>query len=146
MRQRRPSFSRGVLIDTSAYFAFADRDDVNRSSAQAIFTRLAERRIRLLTTDLILAETHALILNRLNRQLAIRFLHDTLRGSTAILWVTQADLELATEIIDRYDDKDFSLTDATSFAAMDRLGIKHAFTFDRHFAQFGLTVLTTDQL
>ena len=44
MKHRRPAFSRGVLIDTSAYFAFTDRDDVKHSAAQEIFARLAEIR------------------------------------------------------------------------------------------------------
>ena len=30
---------------------------------------------------------------------------------------------------------------ATSFSVMERLGIQHAFTFDRNFAQYGWTVL-----
>jgi predicted nucleic acid-binding protein len=47
-----------------------------------------------------------------------------------------------TSIIYQYDDKDFSLTDATSFAVMERLRVPAAFTFDRHFAQYGFTVLT----
>ncbi|MDP2936479.1 MAG: PIN domain-containing protein [Dehalococcoidia bacterium] len=145
MRQDRPSFSHGALIDTSAYFAFADRDDVHRSDAQAVFTRLAESRVRLLTTNLILAETHALILNRLNRLVASRFLHDTLQGSTTILWVTPADVQQAAQIIDQHDDKDFSLTDATSFAVMERLRIGVVFTFDHHFVQYGFSLLTPDR-
>lgn len=145
MRQHRPSLSRAILIDSSAYFAFADRDDVHRSAAQAILTHVAQGRVRLFTTNLIMAETHALILHRLNRLLATQFLHDTLQGSTTIVWVTPADVRRATEIIDQFDDKDFSLTDATSFAVMERLGITSAFTFDRHFAQFGFRLLTPDQ-
>ena len=47
----------------------------------------------------------------------------------------------ALEIIERYQDKEFSLTDATSFAVMERLGIEAAFAFDADFRQFGLTVL-----
>jgi predicted nucleic acid-binding protein len=40
----------------------------------------------------------------------------------------------------QYDDKDFSLTDALSFAVMDRLEISEAFTFDHHFRQYGFRV------
>ena len=41
----------------------------------------------------------------------------------------------------KYQDKDFSLTDAISFAVMERLQITQAFTFDRHFAQYGFTLV-----
>ena len=48
--------------------------------------------------------------------------------------MTNAD---AREIVFGYSDKDFSLTDATSFAVMERLRIPQAFTLDQNFAQFG---------
>ena len=57
------------------------------------------------------------------------------------MWITPADVQRATAIIYQYDDKDFSLTDATRFAIMERLRIRYAFTFDHHFAQYGLAVL-----
>jgi predicted nucleic acid-binding protein len=56
--------------------------------------------------------------------------------------VRSSDEERAKQIIYRYHDKDFSFTDAISFIVMDRLGLKLTFTFDRHFAQYGLTVLS----
>jgi predicted nucleic acid-binding protein len=59
-----------------------------------------------------------------------------------IVRVTPEDEAKAREITYRYDDKDFSLTDATSFAVMERLGIRAAFTFDRDFRQYGLDVPT----
>jgi len=57
-----------------------------------------------------------------------------------------ADEVRARHIIYQYDDKAFSMTDAISFAVMERLHITRAFTFDRHFAQYGFTVLTPDLL
>ena len=65
-------------------------------------------------------------------------------SDTTIIRVTQADEARARQIIARYDDKNFSLTDATSFAIMDRLGISRAMSFDGNFEQYGLTVLTPD--
>ena len=61
---------------------------------------------------------------------------------TAIEAVTPADEKKAKEIIQRYTDKEFSYTDATSFAVMERLGITAAFVFDTHFKQYGLKLLT----
>jgi predicted nucleic acid-binding protein len=37
--------------------------------------------------------------------------------------------------------KVFSMTDATSFVVMERLGIRHALSFDRDFRQYGWTLL-----
>jgi predicted nucleic acid-binding protein len=55
--------------------------------------------------------------------------------------VTANDERKAREIIERYQDKSFSYTDATSFALMERLGLKNAFAFDSHFRQYGLKLL-----
>jgi len=39
--------------------------------------------------------------------------------------------------LERYADKDFSLTDAISFAVMEWLGISVALSLDRHFVEYG---------
>ena len=52
-----------------------------------------------------------------------------------------ADEERAKQILFQYTDKDFSFADAISFAVMERLTIRLAFTFDRDFAQYGFPVL-----
>ena len=44
-------------------------------------------------------------------------------------------------IISKYTDKSFSYADATSFAVMERLGIRRAFAFDPHFRQYGFRVV-----
>ena len=60
---------------------------------------------------------------------------------TTVVRVSARDEQRARAIIARYTDKDFSLTDATSFAVMERLGISEAFTLDQNFAQYGWTML-----
>jgi predicted nucleic acid-binding protein len=47
------------------------------------------------------------------------------------------DEDRAWQILKSYTDKDFSYTDATSFAIMERLGFKTVFAFDEHFDQYG---------
>jgi predicted nucleic acid-binding protein len=142
MRNRGASQARRVLVDASAYFALLDNDDDYHAQALIIRDRLIAESWRLFTTSFVLAETHALLLNRLSQEIATRFLQDLEQSTTTLVWVTPADVQNAKAIIYQYDDKDFSLTDATSFAVMERLRIPYAFTFDRHFAQYGLTVLT----
>ncbi len=96
------------------------------------------------TSSFVLAETHALLLRRLGRQIAAQFLREIERSTTTVEWVSQDDVERAKQVIYQYDDKEFSLTDATSFVIMGRLNITYAFAFDRHFTQYGVTVLTPD--
>jgi predicted nucleic acid-binding protein len=133
---------RRVLIDTSAFFALTAPRDAAHHPALAIQQRLITERWRLYTTNLVIAETHALVLARLGRTIALRTLQRIDQGTTTIVRVSMADERRAREIITQYDDKDFSLTDATSFAVMERLRIAHAFTFDRNFVQYGLSVLS----
>ena len=141
MRNRRAAQAIRLLVDSSAYFALLDRDDSYHSQALAIRDRLIAEGWRLFTTSFVLAETHALLVNRLSQQIATKFLQDLEQSATTLVWVTPADVQRATAIIYQYDDKDFSLADATSFAIMARLRIPYAFTFDHHFAQYGLAVL-----
>ena len=142
MSPRRASQARRTLVDTSAYFALLDADDAHHQQARTISGHLIAAGWRLCTTSFVLTETHALLLNRLSQQLATRFLRDMEASPTTLVWVTPRDVQRAKAIIYQYDDKDFSLTDATSFAVMERMGIPTAFSFDRHFAQYGLTVLS----
>ncbi len=51
------------------------------------------------------------------------------------------DERRARDIVTSYQDKDFSLADAASFAVMERLRISTAFTLDRNFARFGWQML-----
>lgn len=126
-----------VFVDTSAFAALASVVDQDHDAAKAIQARIVQERRPLVTTNWVLAETHALLLGRVGRHLALRVLLTIDRSGIAIVRVSENDERQARHILEQYDDKDFSLTDATSFALMERLGITRAFTFDRHFAQYG---------
>jgi predicted nucleic acid-binding protein len=43
--------------------------------------------------------------------------------------------------LERYEDRDFSFTDAVSFAVMSERRIREALTLDTHFAAAGFAVL-----
>jgi predicted nucleic acid-binding protein len=143
---RRTALPDSVFTDTSAYFALSYTSDASHASAQVHMRELAAARCRLYTSNFIAAELHALLLTRINRFVAATALA-TLDASqlTTMERVTEGDELRAREIIARYTDKDFSLTDATSFAIMERLGISHAFTYDRNFAQYGWAVIGLEQ-
>ena len=107
--------------------------------------RLVEERRRFVTTNAVVFETHGLVVNRMNQQIAWNVLV-ALRASQTIVRVRSRDEERAEAILAQYADKDFSMTDALSFAVMERLGISVAFSLDRHFIQYGWQVVDFDDL
>ena len=136
---------RSVLVDTSAWYALVAEGEDRNADAQRLLTTLDPSRAELITTNFVVAETHALILRRRGRLDALAWLHRLRHGQIAeIDRFGEADEDRAVAIIEGYRDKAFSYTDATSFAVMRRLGIETAFSFDRHFAQFGVTTLGLD--
>lgn len=128
-----------VFIDSSAYFAANDPRDDNHAAAVATARRLVQDRAQIYTTNFIIAETHTLLLTRRNRDVAAQVLARLDASDTRIVRATEADERRAREIIRQYVDKDFSLIDTISFAVMERLHLRLAWTYHAHFAQFGFT-------
>lgn len=114
------------------WYAAADRGDRSNDRAKHLLTEEKH----LVTSDHVLVETWVLLRHRLQREAAERF-WEALRSGVAIVEaVTSADLEVAWSIGERYPDQDFSIVDRTSFAVMQRLGIRRALAFDNDFAVF----------
>jgi uncharacterized protein len=68
------------------------------------------------------------------RQFGLRLLDE---ASIPIIRVTPADERRAWDIFRQYKDKRFSFVHCTSFAIMQRVGMRSAFAFDEDFRQFG---------
>jgi predicted nucleic acid-binding protein len=131
-----------VFVDTSAVYALLDRSDSRHEAAKDALQQLRLARTEPLLTNVVLAECHALSLARLGHEVARRWL---LGNVWPVERVTREDEARATTIIGQYTDKSFSYTDATSFAVMERLGIRRAFAFDPHFRQYGFQLLGPPQ-
>ncbi|MDO8690606.1 MAG: PIN domain-containing protein [Dehalococcoidia bacterium] len=140
LRERR------VFFDSGAYLALLDAQDENHTAAVDLLNQLADARYRPFTTNAVVFESYSLVLSALGRDHAFRFLAGLESGNTVIVRVGPSDEQLAKEILHKYDDKEFSFVDALSFVVMERLRIPVAFAFDRHFTQYGLTILTPDQV
>jgi predicted nucleic acid-binding protein len=130
-----------VFVDTSFYVAFAYPGDAYHRAAIALARDLATSRVSLFTTNFVATETHGLVLARAGRAAALRTLQRLYAAGELLIRISEEDERRAMAILVQYDDKDFSLADATSFAVMERLSLTTAVTFDRHFAQYGWQVL-----
>lgn len=130
-----------IFVDTSAYFAYINPNDTAHDTARRTMTRLADTHASLLTSNFVIAETHALLLTRMSHIAATGFLDAIFASATRIIRVREADETAARELLRHHADKEYSYTDATSFAIMNRLQIHQAFSLDHHFAQYGVTVV-----
>lgn len=126
--------NRAVLWDSSAVLALLDADDADHETATQAARAIATEERPSFVTNYIEVETHALLLRKLGRTLALEWL---LRGSLPVVRVSPREEQRAKEVLAIYRDKDWSLCDAISFAVIEARGIELAFSFDSHFVQFG---------
>jgi len=130
------AMKRALFGDTSALYALADKADSDHLSVASVAEEALKQRRPIVVTTFVIAETHALLLRRLGRDIAAEWLRHAF-NAFVVIRPTEEDERRACEIIFGYADKDFSFTDAISFAVMERLGISLALSLDEHFVQFG---------
>jgi predicted nucleic acid-binding protein len=121
-----------LFVDTSAWYAAADGSDRNNERAIAVLGAGEP----LVTTDHVLVETWHLLRHRIHRTAAEQFWRGLRAGAAIVEPVVAADLERAWAIGERFGDQDFSIVDRTSFAVMQRLGLRRVAAFDDDFAVF----------
>lgn len=126
-----------LFVDTSGFYALANSNDPYHPDARNALAAAGRSRARVLTTNFVVAETHALFLARRGRVVALDAVRRILAGATVVERVTESDEAAGLELIEQYGDRDFSYVDALSFVVMRRLGIEAALSSDRHFVQFG---------
>ena len=130
-----------IFVDTGAWVAIADKNDQYAKIATKFYTDLVLQRSNLFTSNLVLVETFNLLSRTIGSKSTTKF-GDALKTNVflTVESITLVDWERGWKIFGKYDDKDFSFTDCTSFALMERLKVKSAFSFDVHFRQYGFTV------
>jgi uncharacterized protein len=131
-----------IFVDTGAWFALADHSDGYHSKTVTIFPRLLNEFHRLITSNLVVAESYSLIRRALGHQAAITFLEKIEASPRIIKIYSDPPLEvMAGEILRKYSDQNFTYADAVSFALMKQQGIQEAFAFDRHFTVAGFKLI-----
>ncbi|BCV23006.1 type II toxin-antitoxin system VapC family toxin [Moorella sp. Hama-1] len=99
-----------VLVDSSAVLALLNKRDQWHNKAKIVLQTLVNQQASLIMTNYLVAECHSLLLARIDANIARQWL---LTLDWNIIYVTLKDEHIAKDIICKYTDKDFSLTDAT---------------------------------
>ena len=128
-----------LFVDTSAWFAYANRKDRDHATVSAAVTGFDGR---LVTSNFVFDETLSLCLYRLGHTVAERVgavLLDP--DSVDLIRVTPEDEQMAWTLFRNRPDQRYSFTDCTSFALMRRLGVDAALALDEDFRAEGFRVM-----
>ena len=123
-----------IFVDTSAWLALADSNDMHHQKAASSFPVILKNSQKLYTTNMVLSEAYTLLREELGHKAAMTFLISI--NTSPRIKVLYSDREIekeAQELLPKFYDQPFSYTDAVSFIFMQKLKMKKAFSFDKHF-------------
>ncbi len=127
-----------VFLDTSYIIALEAADDQNHKAALEHWLSIAASLPQLVTTSYVFGEIATYFNSRAQHAKAVEIGNKLIKSTSAQLIHVNEDLFFESwRYFEQHADKSYSLTDCGSFVIMNRLGIKSAFTFDRHFIQAG---------
>ena len=130
-----------VFLDTPALYAILDRDDVNHAPADEAWQRLLNGPSTvLLTHSYVLVESTALAQSRLGIE-AVRAFQEWIVPLLHVEWLGESQHRTAAAMTLTAGRRKLSLVDCASFLVMREQGIRHAFSFDRHFAEQGFELI-----
>lgn len=127
-----------VFIDTAAWLAMLNIDDIWHQQAKQIRLELVKQNYIFITTEFVLLEVGDALCSQVLRKNTANFLHNIYQlKSTKIIILSQNLLQSGLSLYEQRLDKDWGLTDCISFVVMQREQIQEAFTSDKHFEQAG---------
>lgn len=135
---------RGALfLDTSGWLAAISPREATHPSARAAYTEQVSSGGILVTTALVIAEMHVLLVRLRGPAAALRFLDGVAADPMHEVVDVDRDLRLAAieRWLRRFADHEFSLADAVSFEVMRRGKLRRALALDHHFAAAGYEVV-----
>lgn len=123
-----------AYIDSSAFISFLDQSD----RYHLLFSRLFSDPPELLTTPLVINETHAWFLRRYDVSRGLRFLAfiNELKFMT-ILEVGPRELAKGEDLLRKFSDQPLTLVDAVGLETMKSKKILNCWSTDRHLSLLG---------
>ena len=127
-----------VYVDTSVWIAFFSGRDQHHAEAERLFREASARKVELLTTNLVLAEVHRLILHRAGAG-AAGFALDRIESSAlvGIVFASGAHHGAARSWLARMMGHSVTYVDAVGFAVIEDLRCIGFLSFDSDFLLAG---------
>jgi len=133
----------GAFLDTSGWFAALSPKEARHRSALAAYKSLIDQRVRLVTTNLVVAEMQILISRFRGAAEGVRFLDSLYQDpSHEVVFVDRDTERMAVDHwLRRFADQRLSLADAVSFEVMKGRRLRRAVALDAHFELAGFELL-----
>ncbi len=130
-----------IFVDSSAWIALFSRRDQHHGEADRIFRTIIAQKRRMVTTNLILAEIHRLLLHRAGVGAAVAAIKRIEASSrVTIEFADSSPHKTAFRWIEKLQDLPVSYTDAVSFSVMEATGCREALSYDHHFRSAGFII------
>ena len=125
-----------IFVDTFAWVAVINKSDNYHKICLKTLKLFLREKVKFITTNYVIIETINALSKIEFRKSVIGFINKLEKSpSVEIIKITDEIYNNAWILYQKRTDKDWGITDCTSFEVMRILNIKKAFTFDRHFEQ-----------
>lgn len=130
-----------LFVDTSAWYPLVVSAHPDHGPVAKVLREQVAAGVRVVTTNLVIAETQALLMRRVGRAVALTFAQRVRQPPNLVITSSEAlEAQAIEQWLARFTDQSFSLCDAVSFAVMSGRRIEEALTLDRHFAVAGFVM------
>lgn len=127
-----------IFVDTAGWGHYLDRAQPLHQAALSVVQKINKRKGRLITTNYVINELVVLLERRMHfpRKRLIQVVNQVLSSPFVnIIHIDETQHRAAWAMLEKYDDKEWSLVDAASFVVMQQFGLTEALTTDHHFSQ-----------
>src|SRR3990172_538844 len=134
--------TKSVFVDSFAWIAAINKSDNYHDVTLRIIADLLGKNSKLFTTNYVIIETINALSKKEYRNTVVEFIHKLEKSpSVEIIGITEDTYSNAWKLYQERMDKDWGITDCTSFEVMRMFNIKRAFTNDKHFEQAGFSLM-----
>ena len=132
-----------AFLDTSGWFAALSPKEARHRESRAAYAGWIEHGVRLVTTNLVMAEMQILLSRFRGAREGLRFLDSVIQDPTHEVVYVDRDLERAAvdRWLRRYTDQRLSLADAVSFEVMQTRRVRRVLALDEHFDLAGFELV-----
>jgi predicted nucleic acid-binding protein len=135
-----------IFVDTSFFIALLNSRDADHAVAILLQEHTVKQQTHKITSEYVLLELCDGLAKLRHRNLAVQIIH--LLNGDNLFEIVRTSHEIWRKAWNLYmarADKEWGLTDCTSFVIMERMGLDSAFTADHHFRQAGFQAMLLNQ-